>query len=74
MKRYDEEFKELPFEPFSLLELIRGWPRQGGDVFSETKAAFFGLSKEATLGAALRGRSPDHKAYSLTVGTCGEWP
>ncbi len=73
-KRFDEEFKALPFRPFSILELIRGWSRQGSDVFSQTKAVFFGLSGEATVGAALRDRSPDRKAYSLTVVTFGEWP
>jgi hypothetical protein len=74
IKRSDEEFKRLPAEPFALAELIRGWPKHGENVFSDTKAVFFGLSSEATLGAALRDRAADRKAASLTVISFGEWP
>jgi hypothetical protein len=74
VKRSDEEFKRLPDEPFALVELIRGWPKRGENVFSDTKAVFFGLSSEATLGATLRDRLADRKAVSLTVVTFGEWP
>jgi hypothetical protein len=73
-KRSEEEFKGLTAQPFTLLELIRGWPKNGEAVFSETKAVFFGLSKEAVLGAALRDRSPDRKSATLTMVTFGEWP
>ena len=72
--RFDEEFKTLSSTPFSILELIRGWPPQEDNVFFETKAVFFGLSKEATMGATLRDREPDRKSDSLTVVTFGEWP
>jgi hypothetical protein len=72
--RIDEEFKTLSSQPFSLLELIRGWPPREDNVFFETKAVFFGLSNEATMGATLRDRSPDRKSDSLTVVTFGEWP
>jgi hypothetical protein len=74
MKRSDEEFKGLSGQPFALSELLRGWPKNGEVVFSETKAVFFGLSSEATLGAALRDQSPDRKTATLTVVTFGEWP
>jgi len=73
-KRADKEFEDLSHQPFALSELIRGWPKDGKDVFSTNKAVFFGLSDEATLGAALRGRSPERKAATLTMITFGEWP
>jgi hypothetical protein len=71
---YEKERKSLKDQPFSLLELIRGWSPVGDDVFRETKAVFFGLSTEASLGATLRDRSPDQKAFSLTIVTFKEWP
>jgi hypothetical protein len=74
LKQYEKERGELSQKPFSVLELIRGWSPIGDDVFYDTKAIFFGLSKEATLGAALRDQSPDHKAYSLVVVTFKDWP
>jgi hypothetical protein len=73
-KQMEEEWDSLAAQPFSLLELLRGWSRNGDDVFSETKAVFFGLSDEATLGPSLRGKSPDRKSASLTVVTFGTWP
>jgi hypothetical protein len=72
--RNNAEFEALASQPFSLLELIHGWPRDGADVFFETKAAFFGLSKEATQGVTLRDHPADQKANTLTVVTFGEWP
>jgi hypothetical protein len=74
LRRYQQERNSLAQQPFSLLELIRGWSPVGDDVFYGTKAVFFGLSSEATLGATLRDRSPDHKAFSLTIVTFKEWP
>ena len=73
-KQMEEEWDKLATQPFSLLELLRGWSRNGDDVFSETKAVFFGLSDEATLSPSLRGKSPDRKSASLTVVTFGTWP
>jgi hypothetical protein len=73
-KQMDEEWDNLVAQPFSLLELLRGWSRNGDDVFSETKAVFFGLSDQATLGPSLREKSPDRKSASLTVVTFGTWP
>jgi hypothetical protein len=61
-------------QPFSLIELLRGWSNNGDDVFAETKAVFFGLSDQATLDPSLRGKSPDRKSASLTVVTFGTWP
>jgi len=74
MKRSDAEFRSLPDQPFALSELIRSWPKDGDAVFSDTKAVFFGLSNEATLGADLRDRSPNRKAATLTMVTFGNWP
>jgi hypothetical protein len=73
-KQMEEEWDKLSTQPFSLLELLRGWPHNGQDVFSETKAVFFGLSDEATLSPSLRGKSPDRKSASLTIVTFGTWP
>lgn len=73
-KRSDKEFTDLSQQPFALSELIRGWPKDGETVFSTTKAVFFGLSDEATLGATLRDRMPDRKAATLTMITFEEWP
>jgi hypothetical protein len=70
----EEEWDNLATQPFSLVELLRGWPRSGDDVFSETKAVFFGLSDQATVGPSLREKSPDRKSASLTVVTFGTWP
>jgi hypothetical protein len=74
LRQYEKERKSLAGQPFSLLELIRGWSPVGDDVFRETKAVFFGLSTEAPLGAKLRDRSPDRKSFSLTIVTFKEWP
>lgn len=74
LRQYDKERKALLGQPFSLLELIRGWSPVGEDVFIDTKAVFFGLSAEAPLNAALRGRTPDHKTFSLTIVTFKVWP
>jgi hypothetical protein len=74
LRLYEKERKSLSDQPFSLLELIRGWSPVGDDVFRETKTVFFGLSTEASLGATLRDRSPDQKGFSLTIVTFKEWP
>jgi len=74
LRFYEKEQKSLMGQPFSLLELIRGWSPVGEDVFADTKAVFFGLTTEASLGAALRDRSPDHKTFCLTIVTFKEWP
>jgi hypothetical protein len=74
-KQMEEEWDNLATQPFSLIELLRGWSNNGDDVFAETKAVFFGLSDDqATMGPALRGKSPDRKSASLTVVTFGRWP
>ncbi len=74
IKRMNEEWESLTKQPFALSELLRGWPGNGDDVFYETKAVFFGLSDQATLGPSLRGKTPDRKSASLTIVKFGEWP
>jgi hypothetical protein len=74
LRLYEKEQKSLMNQPFSLLELIRGWSPVGEDVFADTRAVFFGLSTDAALGASLQDRSPDHKNFSLTIVTFKEWP
>lgn len=73
-KQMNEDWDNLGTQPFSLLELVRGWSTSGDDVFAENKAVFFGLSDQATLGPSLQGKSPDRKSASLVVVTFGEWP
>ena len=73
-KEMEQEWDKLATQPFSLLELLHGWSRNGVDVFIETRAVFFGLSDEATLRPSLRDKSPDRKSASLTIVTFGTWP
>ena len=73
-KRFELEYDGLSGQPFSLVELIRGWPKDGAATFDKTKAVFFGSSGELPLGGTLSGRSPDVKSSSLIVVTFGEWP
>jgi hypothetical protein len=73
-KRFELEYDGLPGQPFSLVELIRGWPKDGAATFDNTKAVFFGSSGELPLGGTLSDRAPDVKSSSLIVVTFGEWP
>jgi len=73
-KQMNEEWDHLAAQPFSLLELLRGWSTSGEDIFANNKAVFFGLSDQATLGPVLQGQSPSQKSASLMVVTFGAWP
>lgn len=70
----ESEWKALDTTPFSLTELLRGWSRMGDDVFSDTKAVFFGLTEQAPVGATLAGAAPDRKSASLVIVSFGKWP
>ena len=70
----EEEWDKLAANPFSLIELLRGWSPNGDDLFAETRAVFLGLSDQATLGSSLRDESPDRKSASLMVVPFGTWP
>jgi hypothetical protein len=48
-KRFELEYDGLSGQPFSLVELIRGWPKDGAATFDKTKAVFFGSSSELPL-------------------------
>lgn len=74
IRAFEKEREALPQKAFSVLELIRGWSPVGDDVFYDTKAVFLGFGIEGTLDAKLRGRSPNHKAYSLIIVTYKDWP
>jgi len=70
---FQREYQALASEPFSLLELIRGWPEDDAKVFLETKAVFFGLggpSLNPTLVSQEAGRSTS----AVVEVTFGEWP
>jgi hypothetical protein len=73
-QQMNEEWDRLGAQPFSLLELLRGWSTSGEDVFAENKAVFFGLSDQAGLVPVLQGQSPDRESASLTIITFGAWP
>jgi len=74
IKQMEEEWDKLAANPFSLIELLRGWSPNGDDLFAETRAVFLGLSDQATLGSSLRDESPDRKSASLMVVTFGTRP
>jgi hypothetical protein len=73
-QRFEQEYQALQHQDFSLLELIRGWSPAGDEVFSNTKAVFFGLSTDATIDGSLSNRSPEIKKKALTVVTFEVWP
>jgi hypothetical protein len=56
-------------KPFSLEEIVRGWPIDADRVFVQTKAVFFGKGKDI-VGAATLGETPAHQqsvaVYSVT--------
>jgi len=72
--RFELEFQALPKQAFAIKELIRGWPADGENTFSRTKAVFLGFSEEATLDGKLQDHDASRKAYSLTIVTFEEWP
>jgi hypothetical protein len=65
------EWRQLPNHPFDLVELIRGWPGDGGQAFNARSGVFFGLSEEPVLQAALRGVRFSRKNYALTIVSFG---
>lgn len=62
-----EEWRRLPQQPFALAELIRAWPKNGGRVFDNRSALFFGLSDETVLGASLGDVPFVRKSHALVV-------
>ncbi len=66
-----EEWRALPRQPFSLGELMRGWPKGGGRVFGTRTGIFFGLSDGPMSGAALARVGFVGKHYALTIVSFG---
>jgi hypothetical protein len=54
-------------KPFELVELIRGWPSDGGRAFDARAGLFFGLADEAEVPASLPGKGFTAKGYSITI-------
>lgn len=72
--RHMEEWRRLPDEPFALVEMIRGWPRDNVRAFETRAGIFFGLAQETALGGDLVGRSADKKGFALVVVSMGKEP
>jgi hypothetical protein len=49
------------------VELIRGWPSDGGRAFDARAGLFFGLAGEAEVPASLPGKGFTAKGYSITI-------
>lgn len=73
-KEAEREWNAMETSAFSIAEMVRSWPCKGENVFSDTKAVFFGLTERAPVGATLAQQNPEHKSASLVVATFGEWP
>lgn len=69
-----QEARELPHRPFAPLELIRGWPKGGGLVFSSRSALFFGLAEKATPICRLMGEDAVSKSYAVVIVSFGSLP
>ncbi len=73
-QKEQEEWRKLPQEPFSLVELIRAWPKNGGRIFESRSGVLFGLSEEPVLGSTLSGVKFMRKNYALTIVSFGREP
>ncbi len=62
-----KELEGLRRNRFSLVELIRGWPKDGGKAFEQRSAIFFGLSDSPMLPADLPDRHLARKQATVTV-------
>jgi hypothetical protein len=54
-------------KPFELVELIRGWPSDGGHAFDARAGLFFGLADETEVPGSLPGKRFAAKGYSITI-------
>jgi hypothetical protein len=72
--RHMEEWRRLPDEPFALVEMIRGWPRDSVRAFETRAGIFFGLAPGSALGAELVGRAADKKDFAVVVVSMGKEP
>lgn len=67
MQKEMQEWRQLPYRPFELVEMIRSWPHTGGNVFDSRSGVFFGLSDEPAPGASLEGVPFVKKSHALTI-------
>ncbi len=68
------EMEKIRKTPFSLVELVRGWPANGGKVFEHRSAILFGLSDSAMLAADLPEKHFGRKQATVTVVSFGGRP
>ena len=68
-----EESVETLSDATSLVNLVRGWPRDGDRVFSQTKAVFFGKGKDVTRAAQLESVAAQQKSTALYGVTYRDW-
>ena len=68
-----QEWRQLSYHPFELVELIRGWQRDGGHVFDVRSGVFFGLMEEPVLEASLGGPSFKRRNFGLVVVSFGRY-
>jgi len=70
-RREWEEWRRLPGQPFAPVELIRGWPADGGRVFEQRTGVFFGLAEESVAGAELAEVRHQRRSFALTIVSYG---
>lgn len=69
-----EELQQLGRSPFALVELIRGWPPNGGHAFDGRSALFIGLAEGPAVGAEIPGVHVGRKQHILAVVSLGPEP
>lgn len=60
--------------PFSLLELIRGWPKGGGRAFAAREALFLGLAEAEVVAAGLEQPIVSRKNFVVVIVSLAEKP
>jgi hypothetical protein len=56
-----------PAGPFTLVELVRGWPDDGGRAFAARRGLFLGLGTTGALGAQVAGTATARAAHVVTI-------
>lgn len=59
--------------PYSLEEIVRGWPIDGQKVFAQTKAVFLGRGKDVTAAGSLVDISARKRSDAVYVVTYRDW-
>jgi hypothetical protein len=60
-----------PEGPFAIVELIRGWPTDGGRAFEARRGVFLGLGSAGALGAEVAGATATRAQHAVTVVSVG---